>query len=64
MANFNASPLIAQFVRWEYPKVERTQLHRLPDILGMSVCAVICGVGKWVEAADFRPAKRGRGRGA
>ena len=61
MANFNASPLIAQFGRREDSRVECAQLHRLPDILGMSVCAVKFGVGKWVEEVDFRPAPSGRG---
>ncbi len=58
MTNFNASPLIEQFGRLEDPRIERTKLHRLQDIIVMSVCAVICGADNWVEVADFCYAKR------
>ena len=58
MTNFKESPQNSQFGRRENSKVKHTPLHRLPDILNMFVCKVICGVGRWVEAADFCPTKR------
>ena len=58
MTHFNASPLIAQFGRWEDPRIERTKLHRLQDIIVMSVCAVISGADNRVEVADFCYARR------
>ena len=48
---------------WEHfgtlpdPRVERTKLHRLEDILTITICAVICGAETWVDVADFGRAK-------
>ena len=58
MTNFNASPLIERCGRWEDPRIKRTKLHRLQDIIVMSVCAVIGGADNWVEVAEFCHAKR------
>jgi len=37
--------------------VERTKLHRLPDILVITLCAVICGADTWMEIELFGQAK-------
>jgi predicted transposase YbfD/YdcC len=48
---------------WEHfsvlpdPRVERTKLHKLEDILTITICAVICGAETWVDIADFGWAK-------
>lgn len=48
---------------WEHfcivpdPRVERTRLHRLEDILVITICAVICGAETWVDIAEFGRAK-------
>jgi len=48
---------------WEHfsvipdPRVDRTKLHKLEDILVMVVCAVICGAETWVDIVDFARAK-------
>jgi len=48
---------------WEHfsilpdPRVERTKLHKLEDILTIAICAVICGAETWVDIADFGRAK-------
>jgi len=34
------------------PRVERTKLHKLEDILTIAICAVICGAETWVDIAD------------
>ena len=39
------------------PRVERTKLHKLEDILTIAICAVICGAETWVDIADFGKAK-------
>ena len=42
---------------WEYfsilpdPRVERTRLHKLEDIITMALCAVIGGAETWVDIA-------------
>lgn len=35
------------------PRVERTRRHKLIDIIGIALCAVICGADNWVEVAEF-----------
>jgi predicted transposase YbfD/YdcC len=48
---------------WEHfcvlpdPRVDRTKLHKLEDILTIALCAVICGAETWVDIADFGRAK-------
>ncbi len=39
------------------PRRERTQLHRLVDILVIAVCATICAAETWEEIAEFGHAK-------
>jgi predicted transposase YbfD/YdcC len=35
------------------PRVERTKQHHLIDIIGIALCAVICGAENWVEVETF-----------
>jgi predicted transposase YbfD/YdcC len=48
---------------WEHfavlpdPRVERTRLHKLGDILTLALCAVIGGADNWVAIAEFGRAK-------
>jgi predicted transposase YbfD/YdcC len=48
---------------WEHfsvipdPRVDRTKLHKLEDILIIALCAVICGAETWVDIVDFARAK-------
>ena len=39
------------------PRVDRTKRHWLPDIIAVTLCAVICGADNWVEIEDFGNAK-------
>jgi hypothetical protein len=41
------------------PRVERTKLHLLVDILVIALCAVICGADTWVEIEACGKAKEG-----
>lgn len=41
------------------PRVDRTKLHRLGDILVIAVCAVICGADTFEEIEAFGKAKAG-----
>jgi hypothetical protein len=45
------------FAAVEDPRIERTKLHRLVDILMIAVCGVICGAEGWVEIEEFGKAK-------
>ena len=39
------------FAQVEDPRVERTKLHRLRDIIIIAICGVLCGAEGWVEIA-------------
>jgi predicted transposase YbfD/YdcC len=54
----SAGPTIqAYFAEITDPRVERTKLHLLVDILGIAICAVLCGADTWVEMAAYGNAK-------
>ena len=40
------------------PRLERTKLHSLKDILVIAVCATICGADNWEEIAEFGESKQ------
>jgi predicted transposase YbfD/YdcC len=48
----------AHFVQLEDPRVERTRLHPLLDIVIIAICAVIAGAESWDDIALFGEAKR------
>jgi predicted transposase YbfD/YdcC len=39
------------------PRIDRTKLHKLLDILVIAICAVICGADSWEDVEDFGHAK-------
>jgi predicted transposase YbfD/YdcC len=39
------------------PRIERTKLHQLLDIIVIAICAIICGADDWVEVELFGNAK-------
>ncbi len=49
--------LLRVFEKVEDPRVERTRLHRLSDILVITLCGVICGADSWTEVELFGKAK-------
>jgi len=49
--------LLRVFEEVEDPRVERTKLHRLSDMLVIALCAVICGADSWTEIELFGKAK-------
>ncbi len=40
------------FAQVEDPRIERTKLHRLRDII-IAICGVICGADGWVGVEEF-----------
>jgi predicted transposase YbfD/YdcC len=40
------------------PRVERTKLHKLIDILVIAICAAICSCDSWEDVAEFGTAKK------
>jgi predicted transposase YbfD/YdcC len=50
--------LRARFAGLDDPRVERTKLHQLLDVITIAICAVICGADDWVEIELFGNSKR------
>src|SRR4051812_27504180 len=49
--------LLTHFQALEDPRLERTRLHDLLDLVAITLCAVICGADSWVEVEKFGEAK-------
>src|SRR6516162_10780870 len=49
--------LETMFAQVEDPRIERTKLHRLRDIIIIAICGVICGADGWVGIEEFGKAK-------
>lgn len=45
------------FADVEDPRIDRTKLHQLLDIITIAVCAAICGADGWVAVEEFGKAK-------
>ncbi len=50
--------LLAFFDGLKDPRVNRTKLHALSDILFISLCAIICGADSWTEVELFGRSKK------
>jgi hypothetical protein len=51
------APIHEYFATVSDPRVDRTKLHLLRDILVIAICAVICGADTWVEMEAYGRAK-------
>jgi predicted transposase YbfD/YdcC len=40
------------------PRVERTKLHKLLDIIVIAICSVICGADEWTEIEEYGKTKQ------
>ena len=49
--------LLRFFDELEDPRMNRTRLHSLSDILFITLCAVLCGADSWTEVEEFGDAK-------
>ena len=57
MNNKPGSAITDHFGRLEDPRIERTKLHELLDIVVIAICAIICGADDWTEVELFGNAK-------
>ena len=57
MSKSPVASLEQHFGSLEDPRVERTKLHELLDILVIAICAAICGADGWVDVELFGNAK-------
>ena len=56
--------LLRLFDQVEDPRVERSKLHRLSDILVITLCGVICGADGWTEVETVSVGPRSIGSAA
>ena len=49
--------LVSHFSEIADPRLNRQQLHKLSDILVISICAILSGVDTWVHIAEFGRSK-------
>lgn len=57
MASGAERALLQHFASLEDPRVERTKLHPLVNVLTIAICAVICGAESWDDIAAFGQAR-------
>jgi len=50
-------PFVAHFADLPDPRIDRTKLHALLDILVIALCTVICGGEGWEDMSEFGHAK-------
>jgi hypothetical protein len=50
--------LETRFAQVEDPRIKRTKLHRLRDIIIIAMCGVNCGADGWVGIEEFGKAKQ------
>jgi predicted transposase YbfD/YdcC len=58
MSNNPSATIAEHFADLQDPRVNRTKLHPLINILTIALCAVICGADTWVDIALFGQSKR------
>ena len=52
-----ALTIVTYFSGLQDPRIERTRLHHLMDIIVIAICAVICGAEGWEDIAKYGRAK-------
>ncbi|MEN9568462.1 MAG: hypothetical protein RLZZ69_3658 [Cyanobacteriota bacterium] len=52
-----SATLLKHFENLEDPRTEYLIEHRLLDIIGITICAVICGADSWVEIEEYGNSK-------
>lgn len=57
MENQPIASIQHHFSALEDPRIDRTKLHKLMDIVVIAICAVICGADTWVDVESFGHAK-------
>lgn len=57
MHNISVSTIAKYFGKLEDPRIDRTKLHLLSDILTIAICAVICDADGWIDVENYGVAK-------
>jgi predicted transposase YbfD/YdcC len=54
----SSSLLLEHFKHLEDPRAEHLLEHQLLDIIGLTICAVVCGADSWVDIEHYGKAKQ------
>ncbi len=57
MYDISVSTIVKHFETLDDPRIERTRLHLLSDILTIAICAVICDADGWVDVENYGVSK-------
>ena len=57
MYDISVSTIMKHFSKLEDPRMDRTKLHLLIDILTIAICAVICDADGWVDVEHYGVSK-------
>jgi hypothetical protein len=49
ICDISVSTIVKHFEKLNDPRIDRTKLHVLSDILTIAICAVICDADGWVD---------------
>jgi predicted transposase YbfD/YdcC len=55
--DISVSTIAKHFGKIEDPRIDRTKLHLLSDILTIAICAVICDADGWVDVENYGVSK-------
>jgi predicted transposase YbfD/YdcC len=58
MARAGIVAISSKFENLSDPRIDRTQRHKLVDMVTIALCAAICGADSWVDVEKFGKAKR------
>ena len=58
MSRASSLAIFTHFEKLTDPRIERTQAHKLLDILTIALCATICGANAWTDVERFGLAKQ------
>ena len=58
MYDISVSTIVKHFETLDDPRIERTRLHLLSDILTIAICAVICDADGWVDVENYGLSKQ------
>lgn len=53
----SSARLLEHFQDLKDPRVENLLRHKLIDIIGLTICAVICGADTWADIEEYGKAK-------
>src|SRR6266508_4878104 len=57
MYDISVSTIVKHFGKVDDPRIDRTKLHLLMDIMTIAICAVLCDADGWVDVENYGVSK-------